>query len=247
MIISVLSDVHKKTKKYEDVNLTDSEFLDILTKLSNDSDYVYINGDYLDIWCSTWPTEHSQLIALKKLLKRYHKTFKYILHNPKIKLIIGNHDHLLSQVNSILLQEKIIFSDTITNSNNEKILIWHGNVDKLNSDWITAGAFLAWIEYVFEKIFKIFKLIKLFKFMKWAIHFFGFKNDMQIHDFKKRIKQDDSLIMVINGHTHVREIHKFEQNNKQRIYVNTGYFNKSNPVITVLNTETLDVKQVNIL
>jgi len=53
--------------------------------------------------------------------------------------------------------------------------------------------------------------------------------------------------MVINGHTHVKEISNFEFNNKRRTYVNTGFFCRNNPIITVINTETLDVNQVNIL
>jgi UDP-2,3-diacylglucosamine pyrophosphatase LpxH len=247
MIISAFSDIHKKPKRYEDVNITDSEFVNILIKLSEKSDMVYINGDYLDIWCSIWPTETSQIVVLKKLLKRYHKTFKYILENPKIKIIIGNHDHLLHKLHKLNENSKVSYSDTIINSNNQKILIWHGNVDLLNSKLISIGAFLAWIEYQFEKIFKICKLIKLVNFMKKAIHFFGFKNKMQIKDFKTKIKQDDDLVMIVNGHTHVKEIHKFEQNNKQRTYVNTGFFNYNHPLVTAINTETLDVKQANIL
>lgn len=247
MIISAFSDIHKKPKKYEDVNITDSEFLNILMDLSNKSDLVYINGDYLDIWCSVWPTENSQIIALKKLLKRYHKTFKYILDNPKIKIIIGNHDELLHKLHRLTENGKVIYSDTIINSKNQKILIWHGNVDLLNSKLIVIGAFLAWIEYQFEKLFKICKLTNLVNFMKRAIHFFGFKNTMQIRDFKKQIKQDDDLVMVVNGHTHVKEIHEFSLNNRVRIYVNTGFFNRKNSLITTINTETLEVKQVNIL
>lgn len=235
MKIASLSDIHISSGKHNSCKIQDEEFYIFLLTLLTYVDRVYLNGDFLDLWKSKWPTKKSQFKELNNINKEYPKTLKLILDEPRIIWNAGNHDELVQRIDG---NDR----DIIINSNGEKILIWHGQLDIFNKYFSFIGRIITYIEFNIEKFLKLLRLNFLFKYLKKAYYYFGFRNKKQINQFKKNIDNDDNLICVFNGHTHKAQILEFEYNNKNRIYINTGHFDSNTKNIVILDTESFNIE-----
>lgn len=112
----ILSDVHlgSKASRTKDV----LKFLD-----ENTCDRLILNGDIIDMWAmkrgGKWKETHSRFI--KKILK--------ISKKKEVIYLIGNHDEFLHKFSPLYLKNIKLLKDYIlTDSNNKKLYIFHGDV-----------------------------------------------------------------------------------------------------------------------
>ena len=112
----ILSDVHlgSKASRTKDV----LKFLD-----ENTCDRLILNGDIIDMWAlkrgGKWRDIHSKFI--KKILK--------IAKKKEVIYLIGNHDEFLHKFSPLHLKNiKLLKEYILTDSNNKKLYIFHGDV-----------------------------------------------------------------------------------------------------------------------
>lgn len=112
----ILSDIHlgSKASRTKDV----LKFLD-----DNTSDRLILNGDIIDMWAlkrgGNWKDTHSKFI--KKILK--------IAKKKEVIYLIGNHDEFLHKFAPLYLKNiKLLKEYILTDSNNKKLYIFHGDV-----------------------------------------------------------------------------------------------------------------------
>lgn len=112
----ILSDVHlgSKASRTKDV----LKFLD-----ENSCQRLILNGDIIDMWAmkrgGKWKDTHSKFI--KRILK--------IAKKKEVIYIIGNHDEFLHKFAPLYLKNiKLLKEYILTDSNNKKLYIFHGDV-----------------------------------------------------------------------------------------------------------------------
>lgn len=112
----ILSDVHlgSKASRTKDV----LKFLD-----ENTCQKLILNGDIIDMWSlkrgGNWKDTHSKFI--KKILK--------IAKKKEVIYLIGNHDDFLHKFAPLHLKNiKLLKEYILTDSNNKKLYIFHGDV-----------------------------------------------------------------------------------------------------------------------
>ena len=158
MRIAFLSDLHINSK-YNNFKMTDAQMYEYLVNIISNVDLLILNGDVIDLWRTLLPFKKWQRKELEKVILAYSHTFRLIFNEPRIKMIIGNHDlPLLDYINDPrfknTLHEKLEFTDL----NNNKILVYHGHFDIFNRYFTQIGHGITWIEFNIEKIFRLFKL-----------------------------------------------------------------------------------------
>lgn len=240
MKVAVLSDLHiKYTDGSKKFIFSDSEFLEYLKELLTRVDFLILDGDVLELWKPLGLTFKSQILEYEKIVDEYPSTLAFIFDDPRVKLIYGNHDDAIPKMSKFYSPLRKFKYDEYLFCSQGEIKIWHGHLDFWNSKLPKIGFFLTWCSGIIERV--LFKKANHYKgFAKFFKKPF-FKNSTQIKDFKDCIDSDDNLVVMINGHTHHSEILRFEYNNKERLYINCGYFNGINKDIVILDTDTLDV------
>lgn len=240
MKIAVLSDLHIKysdgSKKFI---FTDLEFLEYLKELLTRVDYIILDGDVLELWKPLGLTFNSQRLEYEKILEAYPNTLGFIFNDSRVKLIYGNHDDSIPKLGNYYRELRKFKYDWYFFCNQGEIKIWHGHLDFWNAKLPKVGFFFTWISGIVERILfrKENHYLGFAKFFKKPF----FKNSTQIKDFKESIDSNDDLVVMINGHTHHSEIIRFEYNNKERLFINCGYFNGVNKDLIILDTDSLDV------
>lgn len=240
MKIAILSDLHIKQNDGSDKFIwNDNQFNNYLNNLIDQVDRVYFNGDIFELWKTKLPTFKYQITEFSEIKKQYPHTLRTIFQHPKVVTIVGNHDAAANRLNEFFPEfNKYKFSDTIINSKGQIINIWHGHLDFWNRVLPYTGFLLTWITGIFERTF--FKNASDYRSFSKSLKQQFFKNTSQIKNFKFEIDTYDNLVCMINGHTHSDQIKKFDYNGKERLYINTGYFNGSSRNIVILDTETLE-------
>jgi UDP-2,3-diacylglucosamine pyrophosphatase LpxH len=243
MRIGIISDLHVKKKDSTCLFFyTDHELAIYLEQLCSEVDRVYLNGDVFELWKTKWLSDTSISDEIDGIFSEYPMFISCILENPKIFILIGNHDEYLKQElfrpkwkNKLLLHEELV------NSAGENILIWHGQLDIFNNKLPVVGRFISYLGGWIERILYYLQLRSIYHWFRDRIRSGTFKNSTQVKQFKKDIGENGDLVCVINGHTHVNEIRRFEYAGKRRTYINTGMFDGDTRDVTVLDTETLDI------
>jgi len=246
MKIAIISDLHIKEKDgASDFHFTDKQFYKEIKDICKIVDILVINGDFIELWQSSWPTEDSRRAEFKKALDRYPITLRYIFRNPKIQLIQGNHDEELSFFGQGIIQKKIIKKLTIENrSESFHTSIYHGIFDFFNTKAIGFSKFIAWLAGWLERILHPMIEVKLDGFVRKIFGINLFKNQSQIKGAKVLIATDSKLKCIINSHTHSPQIVKFSYRGQERIFINTGrYDGRNHKNIIFFDTNTFEVLQ----
>jgi len=238
MKIGSISDLHLHSESaVSDFKLTDDEFYGFLTEFSSLVDLLVINGDFIDIWQARPFNRLAQLEVVNKTILRYPESFKFILENDKILINSGNHDELLH--NS--------FKDIVTYREFETpkgiININHGVHDYFNSQMPEFSRGISWVGGWAERGISPTIETDLDKLIRKILGINLFENSKQIKVFKENIDANDNLIAQVNSHTHYPQAIKFDYNNKERLFLNTGHFNGKNHHYVILDTDTLEVTQ----
>jgi UDP-2,3-diacylglucosamine pyrophosphatase LpxH len=217
-------------------------FFRFIRNLSEDVDAVYVNGDIFDLWKTFWLSDKSIEEELAEIHREYPLTLDFFINSPKTKLFIGNHDdYLEKKINSPLWNNKLNKRIMLRNNSNESILIWHGHLDFFNTKLAFVGRTITFLGGWIERILAAIKAKGIYMKFRHFARSTAFKNSTQIKKFKLDIEEDDSIVCLINGHTHINEIKRFEYNGKTRLYVNTGKYDGFTKDVTIIDTETLDV------
>ena len=242
MKIAILSDLHIKEKSFGNkFLLNDLEFASILVTLSNRCDYVVLNGDVFELWKTTLPFFSFQDDEMQLIIDQYPATMKAI-QAYNVVLLMGNHDNCLKKLSKQFPQlNKAITEIFFMNSKGERFLFWHGHSDFFNRVWPWSGFFFTWLSGLFERIFA-----RGTSDYKGVAAFFKkpfFKNSTQIRLFKKRVRKMKDLVFVANGHTHYPEVKRFQYKQRERIFLNTGVFNKRRE-IDIIDLETKEIQKI---
>lgn len=243
MKVAVLSDLHIKTKDSACLfEYSDYEMQIFLEKLSEEVDRIYLNGDVFELWKTIRLSNKSIDHEIEGIFNNYPLSLHTILSNPKIFLTIGNHDgYLGNQLHDSKWNGKLLLGAEIKNSRGETISIWHGHLDIFNNKFPFVGRFISFCGGWIERILSFFHSRGAYLWYRSFMRSQSFKNSTQIKQYKKDIGEDGSLVCMINGHTHVNEIKRFEYAGKSRLYVNTGLFDGNTRDVTIIDTETLAV------
>lgn len=242
MKIAIISDIHIKAPDGSNKFLwTDIEFNMYLHYLMEQVDEIFLNGDVFEIWKPWLPLFKFQKKEFEEILKHYPRTMRTIQENyTRIHVLIGNHDNSLTKLKSIYPEIRHAREAIVkVNSSRDLILVWHGHLDFWNRTAPWLGFFFTWISGIVERI--LFRSSK--KYLGFAKFFKKpfFKNQTQVEFFKKEIDKYSHLVCMINGHTHHAQIIRFEYKGRERLYINSGYFNGMNQDLTIVDTETLQV------
>ncbi len=242
MLIGFISDLHIKgedgSKKFL---MNDKEFSSFIKDLLTKVDILYLNGDVLELWKSKWFSLKSYKKEYEKTIDEYPESMSLILHDKRIKCISGNHDALVHKLSKYYKDLRAFKTDDILPCKYDGFIkIYHGQMDIWNKNYPFLGHFFSWIAGHFERLI-----------FRTSIHYIGFakrvkkpffKNSTQIDYFKKLIDLNDDIYCVVNGHTHHAQIIRFEYKDKERLFINTGYFNGFNKDVTIIDTKDLSVK-----
>lgn len=244
MKIAILSDLHIKEPSFGNKFLfTDDEFSDRLNVLLQSFDKIILNGDIFELWKTVLPLYKYQKYEYLNIKKHFPKSCNTIFNSNKIILLQGNHDNRLITLSKEFPELKKVKNWHIeTNSKDEIFSFWHGHLDFFNRIFPYSGFFFTWISGIFERIFSrgskdYLGIAKIFKKP-------FFKNSVQIKHFVKHIDMYDNIVFVGNGHTHYEEQKVFIHNNKERIFLNTGFYNKKEQDIYWIDTETKEIGKI---
>jgi len=236
MIIGAFSDSHAHAeKRVSDIGLSDKEWKSEILEAYTTCDILYGLGDLVDPVQSKWYSDSSRQKALHNTFKKYHDTFEITaIKGNQFVWIQGNHDAWEDG-----RPKRIIFET----ERRSKILLEHGVHDYMCKNWPNLVDFLAWISGWLERI--VSPAIETDS-KKWVRKLLGIEllgNWKQIRYLKELIDEDDSIEVGIFGHTHKAQIVKFMYKNKPRIYINVGFFNAKQRLITYFDTETYKIAQ----
>lgn len=249
MKIAIIPDCHlKKRDESSDFYFSDDEMFQFLVDLGSKVDEVYLIGDFVELWQGKWPTNQSQVEEYHLAYNHYKKTFNLILSNDKYYLVEGNHDEFLKFIYPI--NSKVKLQYVRYNKDFNKIYINHGIRDLFNKNLklrkLTRIG--SWIVGIIEKlVFKNWEL-SINKVLTSIFHIevVG-TNKKQISHFKELINGDDSYIVYIAGHTHKPQILRFLYKEKERLFINAGYFDGVENFYCILDTDTLEVDPYKII
>lgn len=243
MKLAIISDLHIKSKDSACLfECTDEEFYRFMKNLLEEVDALYLNGDVFELWKTKWFSQKSIEDELQGIHREYPMTMDLIINDPRIKLFVGNHDDFLEKkMNSPFWNNKINVRRVIQNNSGESILIWHGHLDFFNTTFSFVGRLITFAGGWVERILSYVKAKGVYMVFRNITRHTVFKNSTQLKKFKLDIEEDDSLVCLVNGHTHVNEIKRFEYNGKTRLYINTGKFDGVVKDVTLIDTESLDV------
>lgn len=220
-----ISDIHLGSKA-SSANI----LLDFLKE--NDSDYLYLVGDIIDIWNLKrnwyWPQEHNDVI--QKLLRKSRK-------KTNVVYILGNHDEFIRDFTPISFGDIKIVKEAIHISlTGQKYLVIHGDdfdVITKYAKWLAVLGdigynFLVWLNRHFNF------LRRKLGFGYWSLSAFvkrkvkkaaNFIDDYEVNLAKevKKLGMDG----IISGHIHHAEIKEIDG----IMYMNDGDWCESNTAI----------------
>lgn len=243
MKIALISDLHIKKKDVTCLfEYSDFEFSSYLNALCSGVDRVYLNGDVFELWKTQTFSERSIEKEIDAIFNTYPMTMQCLVENPKVFITIGNHDeYLRTQIYSLRWNRKLMLGDTIVNSKGQEIHIWHGHLDIFNNKFPLIGRILSFVGGWVERVLYFFNMRQLYLWFRGIVRQGTFKNSTQVKQYKKDIGENGNIYCMINGHTHVNEIRRFEFAGKTRTYINTGFFDGNTRDVTVVDTETLEI------
>ena len=245
MKIACLSDLHiKKRDKASDFYFTDEELFDFFIKLKSECDLIVIDGDIFELWQGTWPTENSKTKEIDRIFENFPSTMALLTVDEQFILNYGNHDDKLPQDKRFNAYE--VYTNIV--SPKGSIRIDHGIRDFLNTKVRFIPRLGCWFVGLFERLFNpnIERVMNYWLDKLFYIEIVG-TNKAQLDYFKKLIDNDDDLVCYVNGHTHKPQIVKFMYNNKERIFINTGFFNGSENYYCFIDTDTLELDPYKII
>lgn len=240
MKIAIISDLHIKQKdQSSDFFLSDDEFYNFLINLVENHEKVLIDGDLFELWQGKWPTTKSIVEEFENTVEAYKKSINYIFNNSKISIIVGNHD-------VYLLQRSNLPKRILNYWHHENIHVVHGVYDLFNQKLPKVARVMSWMAGIGERVFGSEFDEGLDEALQNSI-FKPFSNRKQIKESIEIIKENPDIDIVINGHTHYRDYREFYVNGQLCKYINTGRFNGRKMDVTVIDTETDEIVQNNII
>lgn len=249
MKIAFIPDCHiKKRSESSDFYFSDDEMFNFLYKLSSECDEIYITGDFIEMWQAELPIKRYNINEYYNTYFEYMKTINYVISNPKINLVVGNHDEFLPEID--IINKKCRYFYVLCNSNNDKIYITHGIEDLFNKNinLRKITRFGSWVVGVIERLVYSNWELWVNKILTSIFHIeLVGTNKNQIKAFKKLIDLDDSHKVYIAGHTHKPQILRFFYKGKERLFINGGYFDGVENYYGILDTETLEVDPYKII
>lgn len=236
MNVVFFSDTHKHyNKRKTKFIFTDVEFEKVLKKMSVDFDKVVSLGDLIELWAGKLPFEKYSIESFYKITKKYPLSYDFLIKN--VTIVPGNHDRLIRKI----IPEKVCSNNLVLkNSRNEKLIASHGVYDFMNRYLPGLSHLISWVVSNLSSVFGV----DIEHFLSKTIGLEFFNNFTQLKHAKKEIKRDDSIVVVVNGHTHKLKIIPFIQNDKVRYFVNTGRFNGEKKDLISVNMETFVIKSV---
>lgn len=235
MKFAVISDLHiQRIRKGSYFQMSDRELCSFLKDLLREVDMLYINGDFIEFWKGKWIDQQSKLEAWEEVQEEFPKTLSLVLGHPRVTYIRGNHDSYMEKLSSSV--------ETVDNveirSAIGKIIISHGVCDYINRKLPKLGEFITWVGSRLEGILSSRWGKRLEAFVRKILWITVFKNTPQLKGMKKMIRKDDSITMVINGHTHLPQVKRFKYRGKERTFVNTGTFNGKELDVALVDSVT---------
>ncbi|TVQ09189.1 MAG: hypothetical protein EA361_15755 [Bacteroidetes bacterium] len=200
------------------------EFMNALQRVKYEEqiDKIILNGDVFELY----------KYAFDEICDTNSSLVDYLLHNPDVIYLKGNHDALCP-----------FGSDSVSfeNSNGKSIYIEHGHaadfmngkllgqrVQTFGFNLLRWGIQMDWIFKAYRKIFEmheaINKIPKKYDSIKYLTHALRL---LKSHD------------VVLLGHTHKIEAHKTYYLNNKKTYINSGSCSLGRFQGVVLNTESL--------
>jgi len=233
MRIGFISDLHLHSEKRVSENKMDDEtLLSRIKAIKEQVDVLHIDGDIIESHQPKWFSVKSTKKLIEAIKNKYPQTIKYITNSSKIILHSGNHDFYFERRVQLDYNPHRIYDI----GNDKFAYISHGAYDYLNSNHPLLAQFITFVFGWLKRITGFSSIIgKIVRKLSGANLF---QNSKQIKYMRGIIDINDSLVLFVNGHTHLKEYIKFNYNGKERIYINCGKFqSKNKPDYTIVDTE----------
>jgi predicted phosphodiesterase len=225
MNLLILSDLHiGNNDHFETFGWRSAEFIKALERIKYEEkiDKIILNGDVFELY----------KYSFQEIRQSNPKLVEYLLHNPGIVYIKGNHDAICAYG-----QESVSFE----NSEGKQIYIEHGHsADFMNGtslgrkiqtfgfNLLRWGSKFSWILKIYQKILEMEEAVnripKRYDSIKYLSHAL------------RLLKNHD---VVVLGHTHKIESHKTYYLNNKKVYINCGSCSLGRFQAVLLNTESL--------
>jgi predicted phosphodiesterase len=225
MNLLIVSDLHIGNNDYfETFGWKSADFIDAIERIKYEEkiDKIILNGDVFELYKYSF----DEICASNPVL------VDYLLNNPDIIYLKGNHDALCPHGKD---------NQTFENSTGKKIYIEHGHsADFMNGtrfgrrlqtfgfNLLRWGSQMKWVFNVYQRILEIDEAInkipKKYDSIRYLTHAL------------RLLKNQD---VVVLGHTHKIESHKTYYLNHKKIYINCGSCSLGRFQGVFLNTETL--------
>jgi len=240
MKIAIISDMHiKANDRASNFKRSDKELLALFKKLDDEYEEVYLLGDIIECQQSLWyPTDKIQLKELFRTIEDYKESFTYISgRNEKFFYISGNHDCVM-HANKGLNYPKELSCLYVGREHKKEtpmgeLVFRHGEERHLYDKWKRFFLwFGTWLHGLWERVIPI--------GMPFSSRSSTDKYPLKL--FRQMCEKNDNLVMGIFGHNHIAETNEIMVNGKKRIYVNSGYVNKSAIHFAEVDTCTLNAQ-----
>jgi len=239
MKIAAISDLHIMPRcPASDFYWDDAALSIYLQELLLKVDIVLIVGDFLELWQTAGYSRSDKYREVKEIEEEFPRTMELIKNSDNIELLYGNHDELLSTGISLHARDIITLDEG-------KVVAFHGIYDYFNNNFPKAVELMSWVAGWLERIVSPFVEADFDKVLRRLL---GIKslceNYKQVRGMKALINRDDRIVVVFNGHSHQPQIVKFIYEDKERIFINCGYFDGKVITTTYLDTETMSIIQM---
>tara|TARA_Y100001970_G_C14245607_1_gene867982 strand:+ start:109 stop:828 length:720 start_codon:yes stop_codon:yes gene_type:complete len=203
-------------------------FLRFLKEQAANADALYILGDLFEVWIGDEDLEINYKSIEKGISDlRYKNTACYFMH--------GNRDFLVGKKFSDLTGCKILPEENIIYINGEKILLTHGDLlcsdDKKYLEFRSKVRSKKWIDDFLNKTIDERSVIanelrkKSYIAMKEKSERIMDANP----DTVKKIMAKHNVNIMIHGHTHRPNIHKYKINNQEKTRIVLGAWHDDDP------------------